>query len=221
MSRLFHVSTLTLSLGAILALRVGAMPVLAAESDRPVPAQLTLVADPDSIPAGGDYATLLTATLTDADGQPVADRTVVFRTTAGHLTRPTAQTNPKGQAEVFLLSGPTPEVATVTARCGRLKATVSVVMYSGDAAPALLPPPPPSPPRAELKVKWDGGTGCAPPDQVVAGVVWVKLNVVYNPQSWTDFRHDWTKLKENFTHPNQEVTWTNLLLKRPEEAEPG
>jgi sugar lactone lactonase YvrE len=89
------------------------------------PANITVSADPTSIPVGG-FTSTIQANVTDAYGNPVADGTVVtFTTSLGTISPYTAYTV-YGVAIATLTSGSTPGTATVTARSGSVVDTTSV-----------------------------------------------------------------------------------------------
>ncbi len=97
MFRSFHLSPIALSLCAFLGLGVGAVPAWTQASDVKTdpssPATLTLVAEPNAVPADGISGSVLTATLLDADQQPVQDVKVQFQTTGGELIYSTVVTD--------------------------------------------------------------------------------------------------------------------------------
>lgn len=88
------------------------IPVLVTEN------RLALSFSPASVAADGTSTVTVTATLTNASGLPVANKTVTFETTAGSLSSGTAVTNPIGKATVTLTApaSATTVDATVTAR---------------------------------------------------------------------------------------------------------
>jgi adhesin/invasin len=88
--------------------------------------QLTLVAADASLPADGTSTTTITATARDNHGNPLPDGTIVkFQTDRGLIT-PAQAPLANGQAEATLLSGTTVGMATVSASCKGLGATVRV-----------------------------------------------------------------------------------------------
>ena len=104
---------------------------------------ITLVANPTVRPVGG--SAVLTATVSDPFGAPVADgTTVTFSTSLGNLSPFTATTI--GGVVTATLSSTTAGVAAVTATVGSLSATALVTFTPGapftltlTAAPATLP----------------------------------------------------------------------------------
>lgn len=101
MVRSFHIFFIW-SLGAFLGLTDGVVPAGTPASDLQPdpssPATLTLVAEPEAVPADGLSGSVLTATLLDAAKQPVQDVQVQFQTTAGELIYSTVATDDQGQA---------------------------------------------------------------------------------------------------------------------------
>jgi hypothetical protein len=80
----------------------------------PVVAGVAVQAIPARAPANGSAPIAISATLTQAGGEPAEGVTVSFATTLGTLSSPTATTNAQGVATVQLTSA-TPGTATVTA----------------------------------------------------------------------------------------------------------
>jgi CSLREA domain-containing protein len=104
------------------------------------PANITVTANPSSIPVGGSTSTIR-ANVMDAGGNPVADGTVVtFTTSLGTIAPPTRPTS-NGLATVTLASGYTAGVATVTATAGVVSGTTTVLF-------------PPSPPQSVVVIAY-------------------------------------------------------------------
>jgi adhesin/invasin len=108
-----------------------------------IPTSLTLTAAPATLPAGS--SSTLTATVTDQDGNAVADGTVVsFTTNLGNIS-PASATTVNGVATATL-SSTVAGVAVVTATVGSLNATTQVTFTAGApfsvtlvAVPSTLP----------------------------------------------------------------------------------
>ena len=81
-----------------------------------VPNTVVVVATPNKIVGNGVTQSLITATVTDAQGHPLQGKTVTFSTTLGSI-QPSSTTNASGVASVNLTSSVTVGVATVTATC--------------------------------------------------------------------------------------------------------
>jgi adhesin/invasin len=100
------------------------------------PAHLSLKADPPRIPADGTSTSTITATVTDAQNNPVPDGTLVkFSTSLGFMAPATADTQ-DGTASATLHSGTEAGTAAVTVKVGTLTKQVQVVL--ADATPAYL-----------------------------------------------------------------------------------
>jgi hypothetical protein len=96
------------------------------------PATVAVEADPTSISVGGASAAI-TATVTDAYGNPVADGTgVAFATTLGSVTSPHSTTD--GMAVATLTSGTVADDAVVTATAGSASGQVTVTFTPGNPA---------------------------------------------------------------------------------------
>lgn len=109
---------------------------------------LTLTSANASIPADGVTTVALTAQVQDTAGQPLANQSVAFASTAGTLSAATATTDATGMARVTLRAGTQATTAVVTASTGGFNATVSVQLVAGvpsaansaiTAQPASLP----------------------------------------------------------------------------------
>jgi hypothetical protein len=108
------------------------------------PGSVTVVANPTSITADGTSTAALTATVLDADGNPLSGVTVGFTTSLGTLTTPSAVTNALGVATDTLTSSATPGTATVTATSGGVQGTTSVTFTTtstGGGGGAITPAP--------------------------------------------------------------------------------
>jgi len=81
------------------------------------PTTFSLFTDAATILADGTSQSTITVTVLDTLGNPVTGKTVIFATTAGVLSRTTAQTNTQGEATITLTSdfSQTNQVATVSA----------------------------------------------------------------------------------------------------------
>jgi hypothetical protein len=89
------------------------------------PAQIVLTADPVSVPADGSTLVTLRATVSDAQGNAVANGTIVrFAATLGTLSAPSIGTN-GGIASVTLVSTSAGQ-ANITATAGSVQQTTSV-----------------------------------------------------------------------------------------------
>jgi hypothetical protein len=99
-------------------------------------AHLSLKADPTRIPADGTSTSTITATVTDAQNNPVPDGTPVkFTTSLGFMAPATADTQ-GGTATATLHSGTQAGTATVKVKVGTLTRQVQVALV--DATPAYL-----------------------------------------------------------------------------------
>jgi adhesin/invasin len=87
-------------------------------------ARIVLIATPGSVGVGGGSVTL-TATVTDASGNPVVGVPVTFVATAGTLSNSVAQSDLNGQAGVTLTTN---TQTTVTATAGGATATTVVTV---------------------------------------------------------------------------------------------
>lgn len=92
---------------------------------------LTLTAANSSIPADGTSTVALTAQVQDTAGQPLANQSVSFGTTAGTLSAASATTDAAGMARITLRSSTQATIAVVTASTGGFNATQNVVFGSG------------------------------------------------------------------------------------------
>ena len=105
---------------------------------------ITLVALPTSIPADGTSSSAITATLTDAAGNPVAkDTSVSFTTTLGTFSNGTTTytlTTPDdtGTLTVSLIAGTTAGTATVVCSSSGVTQNVTVQFTGGAGTPASL-----------------------------------------------------------------------------------
>jgi parallel beta-helix repeat protein len=108
-------------------------------SYQPAPFQVEVSALQASLAADGMSSSIIHATATDVEGNPLARIRVSFTTTAGSLNATDALTNGSGIASVLLTSSATPDVATVrsTARGGAYgEANVTFLTDSdGDSVP--------------------------------------------------------------------------------------
>ena len=89
-----------------------------------------------TITADGSDSTLIRATVTDTDFDPVQGATVSFTTTAGTLSAATATSDTSGIAEVTLTSDTTPAAALVEATTGGFSDNAVVTMTAGVPASA-------------------------------------------------------------------------------------
>ncbi len=87
-------------------------------------AKIVLIATPGFVSVGGGSVTL-TATVTDASGNPVVGVPVTFTASAGTLSNSVAQSDLNGQASVTLT---TKDQTTVTASAGGATATTVVTV---------------------------------------------------------------------------------------------
>ncbi|MDI6839944.1 MAG: invasin domain 3-containing protein [bacterium] len=108
---------------------------------------LSLVAEPDSIPADGASSSIITATVKYSDGRPADGLEVKFITSLGKITTPDT-TDSNGVATATLTSGTIAGMARVDASCGnKLKSiyvqftsiTGEVYIYSLTADPPSIP----------------------------------------------------------------------------------
>ena len=90
------------------------------------PATVNVAAAPGSLPADGLATTILTATVTDAQGAPLAGTTVTFSTSLGSLSTGSAATNAAGQASVTLTAATAPGTADVTVTAGTVSGLTTV-----------------------------------------------------------------------------------------------
>jgi len=107
---------------------------------------VTVQAQHAALPADGSAATVITATVTDGDGQPVADATPVTFTTALGDIAPTVGATSGGVATATLTASIDAGVATVAATTGDVTGTMNVAFValapydvSVVAQPATLP----------------------------------------------------------------------------------
>ena len=102
------------------------------------PAHLTVVADPEQIPADGKSTSTITATVSDAQSNPVPDGTnVTFATSLGVIGPATVPTT-NGVATATLHSGKVPGTATVTVKAGTLTRKVKVEFLTTKPAHLVL-----------------------------------------------------------------------------------
>ena len=113
----------------------------------PVISNLTLAAEPDSIPADGTTQTLITANVIAAGGETVPDGTLVefsiqegggsfaFGTTVTTISAGTIDAD----AFVTLTSGATPETATIRATISGKIAEIDIIYTAGDVQVAIVP----------------------------------------------------------------------------------
>lgn len=107
------------------------------------PGLLTLIATPATLPADGVSTATITATVTDASGNPVPDGTpVIFSTDRGTIS-PASATTVNGQANAVLVSSPQAGVATVSASSGSLQQQVQVRFLPGPPNTVTLTANPP------------------------------------------------------------------------------
>ncbi|MDO9262374.1 MAG: invasin domain 3-containing protein, partial [Desulfosalsimonadaceae bacterium] len=100
---------------------------------------LNVTANPTSLVANGTSTSLIRATLTDSNGNPMAGENVTFSTTLGTIIGgPTVATNASGVADVTLQSTTTTGTAAVTATANGITATVNVTFTSGAPGSLLL-----------------------------------------------------------------------------------
>ncbi|WP_271193576.1 Ig-like domain-containing protein [Pseudomonas turukhanskensis] len=100
---------------------------------------VAVVASSASIEANGTDTTTLSATVTDAQGQPVgAGHTVTWTTTAGTLASTTSSTDANGVATMVLTSSTTAGTATVQAAASAASATFAVTFTAGAASALQL-----------------------------------------------------------------------------------
>ena len=133
------------------------------------PASVRVAASPTSVPADGTSAAEVTATVVDADGNPVPGVPVDFTTTLGGLSAPSARTNVGGVAQVTLVSAVAGS-ALVTAVAGGVSGSADVSFTAVSfAPPAVVGPPvsssvPPTPRGqvASVTVGPQGGTISSP-----------------------------------------------------------
>ena len=103
---------------------------------------ITLTANPTSIPADGSSSSTITATLTDAAGQPVTPGTsITFSTnlgtfSGGGTTITAATPDDTGMVSVSLISATTAGSATVTATSGGVQQSVTVT-FSGSVVGSI------------------------------------------------------------------------------------
>lgn len=99
------------------------------------PAQLTVSANPASLPADGESTGEVRAAVTDAYGHPVAGRTVQFSTSQGTISAD-AVTDAQGEAAATLTAGSSVGGAEVLAWLDDLSAVTTVQLVPGP--PAIL-----------------------------------------------------------------------------------
>lgn len=104
------------------------------------PTAVTVVASPPSLPPDGVSTSQITAIVTDAPGNPVANQTVLFATSLGTIT-PSATTDAAGVASATLTAPTTVGPAQVTATVGALGSSVTVPIQpiSGTGKTIYLP----------------------------------------------------------------------------------
>jgi len=100
------------------------------------PANLTVIADPEEIPADGTSTSTITATVSDADNNPVPNGTIVEFTTSLEVIGPGSVGTTGGVATATLTSNTTVGTATVTVEAGTLTEDVTVEFL--DTTPAEL-----------------------------------------------------------------------------------
>ena len=91
-----------------------------------LPAHVVLRAEPGIIPADAGSTSLIRATVTDGNDQPVPGRTVQLATTLGSLAPRSGTTDAGGVVTSTLTSSAMPGFATVTATCGLASGSVRV-----------------------------------------------------------------------------------------------
>ncbi|MDM8552590.1 invasin domain 3-containing protein [Desulfobacterales bacterium HSG2] len=97
---------------------------------------VSVLAEPDTLPADGESTTVITAAVTDANGKKIEDGTTVeFATTGGRLSASSKDTE-NGLAEVVLTSPNYIDTATITATVEDVSGTTEVSFIAGD--PALI-----------------------------------------------------------------------------------
>jgi len=103
-------------------------------------ASIFLTHDPNEIPGDGVSESAVTATVRDADNNPVVDGTPVAFTTTRGIISPGLAATANGIAEVILRSEPTSAdlVATITAVAGAQRATTTVKFNGTGAGPTRL-----------------------------------------------------------------------------------
>ncbi|WP_182333651.1 inverse autotransporter beta domain-containing protein [Stenotrophomonas acidaminiphila] len=97
-------------------------------------ASVLVVADPAVIAADGNSTSILTATVKDANGEPMQGIRVEWTSTAGTLADSNSTTDGEGRAKISLTSTTTPGTATVTAKAGAASGTTDVAFVTGAAA---------------------------------------------------------------------------------------
>jgi len=97
-------------------------------------ASILVSAEPASITADGKSTSTLTATVKDANGDPMRGVAVDWTTTAGTLAENSTTTDRTGKATVMLTSAIEPGTATVTAKSGPANGSADVAFVAGDAA---------------------------------------------------------------------------------------
>lgn len=97
---------------------------------------ITVTAAPASTSADGNSVVQITATLEDANNNPIPNRTIIFAAGLGTLSAGTALTNNEGVARVSLRAPTTIGTSSVTARAdsGGVSGSVAVEFTAGTAA---------------------------------------------------------------------------------------
>ncbi|MCH9662149.1 MAG: Ig-like domain-containing protein [Gammaproteobacteria bacterium] len=109
-------------------------------------ANIGVTAEPATVPADGVSTSMITARVTDVNGNPVAGESVTFATTLGDISPTSATTNANGEATATLTSAITVGTATVSASASGTSGVTDVAFVTGAAAnvavtadPAALP----------------------------------------------------------------------------------
>ena len=95
---------------------------------------VTVTADPATLTADGSSTSIITARVTDANGNPLAGESVNFETTLGTINPATATTDENGVAMATLTAGTTAGTATVNATAGSASGSTAVTLVAGPAA---------------------------------------------------------------------------------------
>ena len=94
-------------------------------------ANMTITANPVSVPADGTTASTIAASVTDANGNPIAGATVSLTTDLGTLTAPSITTDANGEGTATITSAVT-GTATVLGNLGTLSDSVEVSFTATD-----------------------------------------------------------------------------------------
>jgi hypothetical protein len=94
--------------------------------------QVQSTAEQGSLPADGQSTTIITATLLDADDNPIVNETATFTTTLGTLNSLSTPTDDAGIATTTLTAGTTPGTATITVTAGGRQRSIDVVFVESE-----------------------------------------------------------------------------------------